>query len=121
MENDTAAERSPALSRFVAKSFQGISGLELPLKQANIPTGAHDVGKTAMLEAIRLFAGRRNPQLLWDPGLHRYGDAPVDRIIRLSDSGGVELSAVGRGVGRSVRAEFHSCSGAPLRIGDSER
>lgn len=46
------------LSSFEAVRYRGIDGLSLPrLSRANLVTGVNGVGKTALIEAMWLFAG----------------------------------------------------------------
>lgn len=47
------------LSSFAAVHYRGLDGLSIPrLSAANLVTGANGIGKTALLEAIRLFVSR---------------------------------------------------------------
>lgn len=54
------------LSSFAAVHYRGLDGLSIPrLSAANLVTGENGIGKTALLEAIWLFVGRKID------GLHR--------------------------------------------------
>ena len=55
------------LESFNVGNYRGLRGLELPrLTQLNLVTGRNGIGKTALLEAMWLFTGRQNSQLLWN-------------------------------------------------------
>ena len=74
------------LSSFEAVHYRGINGLSLPkLSHANLITGANGVGKTALIEAIWLFMGRHNTQLLWNANVQRSTNPIVNPISDLSD------------------------------------
>ena len=54
-----------SISSFEAIRYRGISGLSLKgLSRANLITGVNGVGKTALIEAIWLFTGRRLSKLI---------------------------------------------------------
>ena len=72
------------LDIFSVWCHRGIVGLFLPrLSKANLITGANGGRKTALIEAMWLFAGRFNPGLLWNINLQRTQTSlanPVSRI-----------------------------------------
>ena len=74
------------LKSFEAIHYRGIDGLSLPkLSHANLITGANGVGKTALVEAIWLFMGRYNLELLWNPNVQRSTNPIVDPVSDLSN------------------------------------
>ena len=74
------------LSSFEAVHYRGIDGLSLPkLNHVNLITGANGVGKTALIEAIWLFMGRHNTQLLWNANVQRSTNPIANPISELSD------------------------------------
>ena len=74
------------LSSFEAVHYRGIDGLSLPkLNHVNLITGANGVGKTALVEAIWLFMGRHNPQLLWNANVQRSTNPIANPISDLSE------------------------------------
>ncbi len=73
------------LSSFEAIHYRGIDGLSLPkLSHANLITGANGVGKTALIEAIWLFMGRHNTQLLWNANVQRSSHTAMNPVSELS-------------------------------------
>lgn len=73
------------LDGFEAVRYRGIDGLSLPrLAPANLVTGVNGVGKTAVLEAMWLFAGRYNPPLLWNTNVQRSNKPVLDPVARLT-------------------------------------
>ena len=74
------------LSSFEAVHYRGIDGLSLPkLSHVNLITGANGVGKTALIEAIWLFMGRYNLELLWNPNVQRSTTPIVNPVSDLSN------------------------------------
>ena len=74
------------LKSFSATQYRGINNLTLPqLSQANLITGADGVGKSALMEAIWIFAGRYNPTLLWNAHVQRTPNQIVNPLRRLTD------------------------------------
>ena len=111
------------LSRFHAIRFRGISGLRLdPLAQVNLITGANGIGKTSVAEAIRLFDGRFDPAMPWNPSLQRSTRALVNPVSRLGN-GAVELAGEERGIPHRWKAEFEPVSGVsgPGTLGNPHR
>ena len=75
------------ISSFEAIHYRGISGLSLQgLSRANLITGVNGIGKTALIEALWLFTGRRNPGLLWNANVQRTHHPVIDPVAELSDS-----------------------------------
>ena len=75
------------LSSFKAVHYRGIDGLALPrLSRANLVTGMNGVGKTALIEAIWLFAGRFRPEILWNANLQRTVKPIINPVARLAEN-----------------------------------
>ena len=99
------------LNSFRVGHYRGIDGLSLSrLSKANLITGANGVGKTALIEAIWLFAGRYNPSLLWNINLQRTPVDLADPISRLT-GGDLELYAVENGEQHSLKFRFEKIDG----------
>ena len=94
------------LSSFKAIHYRGIEGLSLPqLSDVNLITGMNGVGKTALLEAIWLFMGRRDPALLWNLNIQRANNLVFDPIAELSD-GVLELHGTEDGSSHQWKVTF---------------
>ncbi len=109
------------LSSFKAVHYRGIDGLSLPrLSQANLVTGVNGIGKTALLEAMWLFAGRYNPMLLWNANVQRSTSAVLDPVSRLSN-GGLELHGTENGSDHRMKTVFEKVAdiAAPATIGNT--
>ena len=108
------------LDGFEAVRYRGIDGLSLPrLARANLVTGANGVGKTAVLEAMWLFAGRYNPQLLWNTNVQRSNKPVLDPVARLT-RGALELRGTENGSPHRFMADFQKVANieAPRPIGN---
>ena len=76
-----------SISSFEAIRYRGIDGLALQdMSRANLITGVNGIGKTALIEAIWIFSGRRNPGLLWNRNVQRSNHPVIDPVAELSDS-----------------------------------
>lgn len=109
------------LASFGAVHYRGIDGLFLPrLSHANLVTGVNGIGKTALLEAIWLFAGRYNPMLLWNANVQRSANPVLDPVARLSD-GNLELHGVENGTNRQLKYIFEKVAdiARPATIGNA--
>ena len=94
------------LNSFKAVRYRGIDGLSLPrLSQANLVTGVNGIGKTALLEAMWLFAGRYNPMLLWSANVQRSNRPVLDPVSRLS-AGTLELQGAENGSTHRMKTTF---------------
>ena len=94
------------LSSFKAVHYRCIDGLFLPhLSKLNLITGINGVGKTALIEAMWLFAGRYNPSLLFNVNVQRTLSPHFNPISRLTD-GELELYGV-EDDGNPHTAKFH--------------
>ena len=94
------------LEGFEAVHYRGIDGLSLPrLAHANLVTGVNGVGKTAVLEAMWLFAGRYNPPLLWNTNVQRSSKPVLDPVGRLT-RGTLELRGTENGSPHRLKASF---------------
>ena len=81
------------LRSFRAEQYRGLDGLALDdLAPINIVTGPNGIGKTALIEAIWLFRGRFQPEILRNPNIRRSGRAVLDPVSDFG-SGEVRLSA----------------------------
>ena len=75
------------ITSFEAIHYRGIDGLSLQnMSRANLITGVNGIGKTALIEAIWIFTGRRNPGLLWNRNVQRSNHPVIDPVAELSDS-----------------------------------
>ena len=75
----------PSLS---IKGFRGIADLSIPrLGQVTLIAGMNGVGKTTLLEAVRLYAARGNYSVLWSILRHR------EELTTITDEDGNEISA----------------------------
>ena len=94
------------LTSFKAVRYRGIDGLSLPrLSRANLVTGVNGVGKTALVEAMWLFAGRYNPLLLWNANVQRSNSPVLDPVSRLSN-GVLELHGEENGSAHRMKSVF---------------
>lgn len=74
-----------SISSFKVIHYRGIDGLSLQeMSRANLITGVNGIGKTALIEAIWLFTGRRNPGLLWNRNVQRSNHPVIDPVAELS-------------------------------------
>ena len=102
------------LDSFEAVHYRGIDGLSFPhLARANLITGVNGAGKTAVLEAMWLFAGRYNTSLLWNRHVQRSDKPVLDPVARLTKEA-LELRGKERGSSHSLRAAFR-------KLADMER
>lgn len=63
------------------KNFRTFRHLQIEkLGRVNLITGKNSVGKTTLLEALRVYAGRGNPTLLWQLLSERDQASPPNRI-----------------------------------------
>ena len=121
------------LTSFRAVHYRSIDGLSLPhLSQANLVTGVNGIGKTALLEAMWLFAGRYNPMLLWNANVQRSANPVLDPVARLS-SDILELHGVENGARHQLKYIFEKvadiarpcdnrkCSGTELGAASGSR
>ena len=109
------------LTSFVAVHYRSIDGLSLPhLSQANLITGVNGIGKTALLEAMWLFAGRYNPMLLWNANVQRSANPVLDPVARLS-SDILELHGVENGASHQLKYIFEKVAdiARPATIGNA--
>ena len=109
------------LSSFKAVHYRGIDGLSLPrLSQANLVTGVNGVGKTALLEAMWLFAGRYNPVLLWNANVQRSTSPVLDPVSPLAN-GELELHGAENGSIHRMKTVFQKVAeiAAPATTGDA--
>ena len=107
------------LNSFRAAHYRGIDGLSLPhLSKANLVTGENGVGKTALIEAMWLFAGRYNPGLLWNANVQRSFNSTLNPISRLTD-GQLQLSGVEDGKCHNLEFVFEKIEGTPGNTGIS--
>ena len=103
------------LESFRAVRYRGIDGLALPrLSRANLITGANGVGKTALIEAMWLFIGRYNPELLWNSNVQRSTTVPTLNPISTLTDGDLELHGTERGTCHGVKFVFEK-----LEIGET--
>ncbi len=73
------------ITAFHAHRYRGISGLRVDdIARFNVLTGPNGVGKTALLEAIWLFHGRRDPTRLWSPTVQRSAKPVIDPVATLA-------------------------------------
>ncbi len=94
------------LNDFTAVRYRGISGLHLDrLAKCNLILGANGIGKTALLEAMWLFAGRFTPTLLWSANVQRAPNRSLNPIARLTDDR-LELHGTENDEHHSIRYEF---------------
>ena len=109
------------ISSFQAIRYRGISGLSLSsLSRANLITGVNGVGKTALIEAIWLFAGRHNLGFLWDAGVQRSSHTMLDPVAELADIF-IELRGQENGKNGNWKVEFEPIEqfeGMPLGVSD---
>ncbi|MDE0204599.1 MAG: AAA family ATPase [Candidatus Tectomicrobia bacterium] len=97
-----------SIDSFEAIRYRGIAGLSLKnLSRANLITGENGVGKTALIEALWLFTGRRNPGLLWNTNVQRSSHPVIDPVAELSD-GPIELVGSENGKEDSWKIEFEA-------------
>ena len=109
------------LNSFKAVRYRGIDGLSLPrLSQANLVTGVNGIGKTALLKAMWLFAGRYNPMLLWSTNVQRSNRPVLDPVSRLS-AGTLELQGAENGSTHRMKTTFEKVAdiAAPVTTGDA--
>ena len=109
------------LNSFKAVRYRSIDGLSLPrLSQANLVTGVNGIGKTALLEAMWLFAGRYNPMLLWSANVQRSNRPVLDPVSRLS-AGTLELQGAENGSTHRMKTTFEKVAdiAAPVTTGDA--
>ncbi len=104
-----------SLTSFEVVRYRGIDGLCLPrLTRINLITGANGVGKTALLEAIWLFANRFSPSLLWSTAVQRPATIgttlPANPISRLS-KGDLQLQGIESGEQHSMKLSFQEAGG----------
>ena len=91
---------------FEAIRYRGINGLSLnSLSRANLITGVNGIGKTALIEAIWLFAGRHNTPLLWNANVQRSFNSVVDPVAELSD-GFIEIRGIENQKEHKWKVEF---------------
>ena len=113
-----------SISSFEAIRYRGISGLSLKgLSRANLITGVNGVGKTALIEAIWLFTGRRNPGLLWNTNVQRSNHPVIDPVVELSD-GFIELQGKENGKEDKWKIEFEPVEqfeGVPFGVSDADK
>ncbi len=106
------------LNSFAAVRYRGIDGLSFPrLARANLITGVNGIGKTAVLEAMWLFAGRYNTGLLWNANVQRSNMPVLNPVARLA-SDTLELRGSENGSPHSLQAGFQAVEGAeaiPIR------
>ena len=95
-----------SISSFEAIHYRGIDGLSLQnMSRANLITGVNGIGKTALIEAIWIFTGRRNPGLLWNTNVQRSNHPVIDPVAELSDSF-IELRGKENGKEDKWKVEF---------------
>ena len=95
-----------SITSFEAIHYRGIDGLSLQnMSRANLITGVNGIGKTALIEAIWLFVGRRNPRLLWNINVQRSDHPVIDPIAELS-AGFVELQGRENGKRDEWKVQF---------------
>lgn len=93
-------------SSFKAIHYRGIDGLSFPrLANANLVTGVNGIGKTAVIEAMWLFAERYNSSLLWSPNVQRSNRPILDPVAKLTD-GVLELEGIENGSTHRLKATF---------------
>ena len=104
------------LDSFEVGHYRGIDGLSLPdLTHANLITGSNGVGKTALLEAVWLFTGRNNSNLLWNANVQRSLDQMVDPVAELT-TGEVDLTGIESGVSHRYQVSFERHISNPSRV-----
>ena len=97
-----------SISSFEAIHYRSIDGLSLQnMSRANLITGVNGIGKTALIEAIWIFTGRRNPGLLWNRNVQRSNHPVIDPVAELSD-GFIELRGKENGKEDRWKIEFES-------------
>lgn len=97
-----------SISSFEAIHYRSIDGLSLRnMSRANLITGVNGIGKTALIEAIWLFTGRRNPGLLWNRNVQRSNHPVIDPVAELSD-GFIEFRGKENGKEDKWKVEFES-------------
>ncbi len=107
------------LKAFRVERYRGLSGLSLPtLNRLNLITGKNGIGKTALLEAMWLFAGKHNGTLYWNANVLRSRESVVDPIAELSAD---EIRFSGREGARNLRVHtyFERVFQAVSEAGDS--
>ena len=93
-------------SSFKAIHYRGIDGLSFPhLAKANLVTGVNGIGKTAVIEAMWLFAERYNALLLWSPNVQRSNRLILNPIAKLTD-GVLELEGIENESTHRLKATF---------------
>ena len=61
-----------SLESIKVENYKGLDGLEVSeIRKINLITGVNGVGKTALLEAMWLFTGRHNPDLIFHAVVQR--------------------------------------------------
>ena len=99
------------LNSFCAVRYRGIDGLQLAnLSRVNLITGPNGVGKTALIEAMWLYAGRFNPRLLWNPNIQRTSMLILDPISLLTHDE-LELHGEENGNRHEIRFAFEKIVG----------
>ena len=99
------------LTSFKAVHYRGIDGLSFPrLASANLVTGVNGIGKTAVIEAMWLFAERYNTLFLWNPDLQRSDSPILDPIAKLAN-GVLELEGVENGSLHHLKTTFKKIGG----------
>lgn len=99
------------LTSFKAVHYRGIDGLSFPrLANANLVTGVNGIGKTAVIEAMWLFAERYNTLFLWNPDLQRSDNPILDPIAKLAN-GVLELEGMENESLHSLKATFKKVGG----------
>ena len=94
------------LEGFRVRHYRGIDGLSFDnLTQANLITGSNGVGKTAVIEAMWLFAGRYNSHLLWNANVQRSRDPIVDPISELTATE-LDISGIEDGVRQRYQVSY---------------
>ncbi len=108
------------LRDFSIRNFRGFRELHIPaLGRVNLIVGKNSVGKSSLLEAVRIYASNGVPEVLWDAVTsrdeHKQNKRAGQAILGLFHDGadiqeGIEIGPKGEGI--VIRVQFRRASPA---------
>ena len=109
------------LESIKVENYKGLDGLEVSeIRKINLITGVNGVGKTALLEAMWLFTGRHNPDLIFHAVVQRsvmmLAGNPLKYLVKLK---GVPVSIQGSEDGKLGSTEISFKEVPTIQITDN--